>query len=170
MQLFAIIAAWLALILALLYVYAEYKHAQQQRQWRRIPSRPGLPPDMEYQCWSMMPDFDAGELSDAVVLAVNHLSLPLGRATVFAALRGSRVLIYRAGTYPGDQCAPLVPAATVGRQAGAAVERDLLGLAHALAHVVERKAGVTGELHSDWEERGINDAVGLYTKKRARYA
>lgn len=169
----ALVSAWvLVLLLALLYVHRTFTTVKRPT-WNRLPARPGLPPDMEFQCWSIMDGFDAGELSDAVVCAVDCLSVPLGRATVFSSLCGARLLVYVAVNYPGDSCSPaIIPGLNGSMDAGSksgAVESTLSGLAHTLAHIIERKAGLLDITHSTWGSRGIQAAVDEYARKRAKY-
>jgi hypothetical protein len=155
----------LVLLVAALYVYAELKIAAPT--WRRLPSRPGLPPDMEYQCWSTAVDFDPEQLSDAVVQAVDLLSPVLGRTVLFGALRGSRLLVYRDGTYPGSECGPAVSGVVLTPR-WAAVEVELLGVAHAIVHLVERHSGSADYGHMTWAKRGLTPLVAAYEDKRAR--
>lgn len=166
-------AAWAVAVLLCgasligLYIYKELRTAFTRPGWRRLPSRPGLPPDMEFQCWTTIEGFDPFELSDAVVLATDLLSPVLGRRSIFAALTGSRLLIYEASTYPGDECTPVVLASAAGTTRSAAVERKLMGLAHALVHLVERHtAGSSDVTHADWDTRGITIAVRRYEYRR----
>lgn len=148
-----------------LYVYAELRVVLPV--WRRLPARPGLPPDMEYQCWAAMRDFDAGALSNAVVESVELLSPVFGRAHVFAALRGSRLLVYRENTYPGGECGPAVNGVVLTPR-WAAVEAELRGVAHAIVHLIERHAGAPDYGHVSWDRRGTADAVAVYEMRWSR--
>lgn len=162
-----IVAGVLAAVLGLLYVVNEVHAMQLRPGWRRLPSVPGLPPDMEYQCWTVLLDFDAVQLSKAIVESVDVLAPVLGRSVLFAALRGSRLLIYELGTYPGDECTPVVLASAAGTAKSAAIERRLSGVAHALVHLVERAAGAPSDVtHADWSTRGLTLAVARFQNKR----
>jgi hypothetical protein len=162
-----IAAAAFAIILGVLYVINEVQALKMRPGWRRLPSVPGLPPEMEYQCWTVMPDFDAAKLSAAVVEALEALAPVLGRSVLFGALRGARLLVYELGTYPGDECTPVVLASAAGTAKSAAIERRLYGVAHALVHLVERAAGASMDItHGDWNTRGVALAVARYTQKR----
>lgn len=155
----------LLFLVGALYIYAEMR--AMTPTWRRLPARPGLPPDMEYQCWSAMGDFDAASLSDAVAQSVDLLAPVLGRSVLFAALRGSRLLVYRDGTYPGSECGPAVNGVVLAPR-WAAVECGLDGVAHAIVHLVERHSGAADYGHTTWPRRGIDAAVATYEDKRAR--
>ena len=162
-----IVTAVLAVVFGLLYVVNEVQAMKLRPGWRRLPSVPGLPPDMEYQCWTVMPDFDPAKLSAAVVESVDVLAPVLGRSVLFSTLRGSRLLVYELGTYPGDECTPVVLASAAGTPKSAAIERRLDGVAHAVVHLVERAAGAPTDItHADWSTRGLTLAVARYTAQR----
>src|SRR5262249_47440978 len=118
---------------------------------------------------SAMADFWPEELSDAVVMAIELLSPVYGRTNVFAALRGARLLVYRDGTYPGSECGPAISGVVLTPR-WAAVEFKLSGVAHALAHLIERHAGAPDYAHAHWISRGVAPAVMTYEEKRSRYA
>lgn len=163
------VASAFVVVLGLLYVFNELQALRMRPGWRRLPSVPGLPPDMEYQCWTVMADFDPAQLSRKVVEAVDALSPVLGRSVLFGSLKGSRLLVYELGTYPGDECTPVVLASAATTNRSAAVERRLHGLAHALVHLVERAAGAPNDVtHADWSTRGLTLALARYESARGR--
>lgn len=166
-----LLAALFGVALGGLYVYSEIRYAMLRPGWRRLPSRPGLPPDIEYQLWSHeITGFEPRDLSDAVAEAVRVLTPLFGRGIIYSALRGSRVLVYQEGTYPGDQCSPVVLAVSAGASSRtAAVEQGLGGVAHAIAHLVERVNGrADTSLHPQWRERGLEVVLEAYEKRQAR--
>lgn len=162
-----VVAFWIAVALGVLYVYSELQRPSRDG-WKRLPGRPGLPPDMEYQFWTPASVADPAELSDAVVAAVDCLSLCFGRTTLFSILRGSGILIYDASTYPADECNEVVVRGLGGPYRRIAVERNLVGLAHAIAHAIDRYAGTQPVMHCKWIERGIEDACAVYERKRKK--
>lgn len=162
---------WVVAGLLSFIIYDAISSARERPPWRRLPSRPGLPPDMEYQTWTAIDSFNAHELSDAVVEAIRALASPtgpFGLATVYGSLKGVRILVYVSGTYPGDECSPAIGNGALTRVKSVAVERDLAGLAHAFAHLVERRAGASNLTHSTWQSQGIDAALAAYAHRYTR--
>lgn len=153
-------------LLAGLATYLYSKARMVKPVWHRIPALPGLPPDMEYQLWSVMADFSPNELSQALVQTVNVLSPVFGRAAVFNAMKGARVLIFAAGTYPGSECNPVAANVVMLNARWAAVEVGLRGAAHAMAHLIERHVGKADYSHASWDQKGLTAAVATYQSLR----
>lgn len=165
-----VIGAWVLAAALVCWLIVYVVSERDRRQWRPLPTPTGLALYIEYQCWTPM-DFEPRELSQALQLAVECLSACFDRGLVRHVLSGAGILIFAAGTYPGNECNEALTVSVSGTQGPfrrIAVEESLTGLAHAIAHAVDRYQKAGDIAHTDWEARGISGACRDYAVRLGR--